>query len=123
MVNTLRIKRIYEAPAADDGIRILVDRLWPRGMSKEKAHLHEWAKDIAPSPDLRTWFGHKPEWYEEFSRLYMAELDMSPAAADFADRCRENLEHGNVTLVYAAKDTAHSHALVLQHWLEPLLAK
>ena len=104
---TIQIKRIYEQPEDTDGTRILVDRLWPRGISKE----------IAPSPELRKWYCHDAALYDEFSKRYLAELDMNEAGASFLSDCRVYLQQGNVTLVYAAKDTAHSHALVLQHWL------
>lgn len=114
---TIQIKRIYDQPESADGTRILVDRLWPRGISKERAHLERWAKEIAPSPELRKWYGHDAALYEEFSKRYVAELDMNEAGASFLEDCRAYLQRGNVTLVYAAKDTAHSHALVLQHWL------
>ena len=117
MMYTIQIKRIYEQPEDTDGTRILVDRLWPRGISKEKAHLDRWAKEIAPSPELRKWYCHDAALYDEFSKRYLAELDMNEAGASFLSDCRVYLQQGNVTLVYAAKDTAHSHALVLQHWL------
>lgn len=107
---TFRLKRAYEPPAPDDGRRILVDRLWPRGLSKDHAHLDDWMKDIAPSTDLRKWFGHDPAKWEEFRRRYRAELDTQAAALD---RLRDLAREGTVTLVYAAHDTAHNDAVVL----------
>ncbi|MGO1834474.1 probable uroporphyrin-III c-methyltransferase [Actinomycetales bacterium JB111] len=107
---TARIKRVYEEAEASDGYRVLVDRLWPRGVSKERAEIDEWLKDVAPSPDLRTWFGHRPERFEEFAERYAAELDGSPAL----EHLRELVgEHDTVTLVIAAKDPEHNHGLVL----------
>lgn len=111
----ITIKRIYEGPSADDGTRVLVDRLWPRGVSKEKAKLDLWLKEIAPSDELREWFNHKPERFDEFSRKYMAELVDNPAVAIL-----RNLESKskNVTLLYAAKDPAMNNAIILKKYLE-----
>lgn len=109
-MHTLSVKRVYEAPAQTDGIRILVDRLWPRGMSKFRAHLDDWMKDIAPSPALRIWFNHEPEKFGEFSTLYREELDGNPDVR----KIREWLKTDNVTLVYAAKDPMVNHAVVLR---------
>ncbi len=110
----IRIKRVYDPPDAADGIRVLVDRLWPRGLRKENAALTLWLKEIAPSPDLRKWFGHDPARWTEFSRRYRAELarndEAVAKAADLAKR-------GPLTLLYAAHDTAHNHALVLAAYL------
>ncbi|HWU23124.1 MAG TPA: DUF488 family protein [Nocardioides sp.] len=106
----VRTKRAYDAPAAADGYRILVDRLWPRGVSEASAQLDEWLKDVAPSAHLRTWFGHRPERFEEFGERYRAELDGSPALDLLRSQCAE---HPVVTLVYAAKDPVHNHAQVL----------
>lgn len=114
----IRIKRIYESPEDDDGKRLLVDRLWPRGVSKERAALDGWPKEVAPSPDLRKWFNHEPERFPEFSAGYQAELDAGQASYEFATQCRTWLEQGNVTLLYAAKDPVINHASVLRDWLE-----
>jgi ribokinase len=116
----LQIKRIYDDPSEEDGYRVLVDRLWPRGVSKADAAIDEWAKEVAPSTELRKWFGHKEERFEEFAAKYEAELRPNPAAEDFADRCRSILEeeHRPVTLLYAAKSPTINHALVLRRWLE-----
>jgi uncharacterized protein YeaO (DUF488 family) len=111
---SFRIKRVYEPPAAADGTRVLVDRLWPRGLRKEAAALDDWEKDIAPSPALRTWFGHRPERFAEFSRRYRAELAERPEAAA---RLRSLARKGPVTLLYGAHDEEHNHARVLADWL------
>ncbi|MDD3593492.1 MAG: DUF488 domain-containing protein [Candidatus Gastranaerophilales bacterium] len=108
----LQIKRIYENPSSSDGIRILVDRLWPRGVRKEDAHLDYWFKDIAPSPQLRTWFGHKPERFQEFSKDYINELKYSKTTIE---QIKDMLKNENVTLVYAAKDPKINHAVILEN--------
>lgn len=113
----IRIKRIYEAAEQDDGARILVDRLWPRGIRKEDADILLWEKGIAPSNELRKWFGHDPEKYQEFMTRYEAELDSSEISDGFADKVSELQKAGNVTLLYAAKDTEHNNAAVLREWI------
>ncbi|WP_019537428.1 DUF488 domain-containing protein [Paenibacillus ginsengihumi] len=115
---SVQIKRIYEPPAPEDGIRILVDRLWPRGISKGQASIDEWMKEIAPSPELRTWFGHRPERFEEFTDKYEQELSLDPTRCGLVDRICELAVHNNVTLVYAAKDPFHNHAVVLLRWIQ-----
>lgn len=110
----IQIKRIYETPSAEDGFRVLVDRLWPRGVSKEKAALDSWLKDVAPSPELRVWFGHKPERFEEFKARYLDELAHNAAAQDLADIARK---HTNLTLLYGAHDPVINHAAVLRDYL------
>lgn len=110
------IKRVYEEPAPDDGERVLVDRLWPRGVSKAGARLTLWLKDIAPSPALRTWFGHDPARYEEFRRRYLAELAEEPGKSALA-QLRERIAQGPVTLVFAAQDIEHCNASVLRDLL------
>ena len=117
-MGNLGIKRIYEAPADTDGSRILVDRLWPRGIKKENAALTEWVKAIAPTNELRKAFGHNPDLWPDFQGKYKAELDANPDAAAFAQKVREALQNGNVTLLFGAKDTAHNNAVVLKQWLE-----
>jgi uncharacterized protein YeaO (DUF488 family) len=113
---TIRIKRIYEPPSPDDGARILVDRLWPRGLTKGRAAIDEWMKEVAPSPQLRDWFGHKPERFAEFVRAYKRELAEDPARIALVARLRDMASRHNVTLLYAAKDPACNHAAVLlQH--------
>ena len=122
MKHSLKIKRIYEEASPEDGFRILTDRLWPRGISKEKAEIDLWAKDTAPSTPLRKWFGHKAENFEEFGKSYRRELDENPSSEPFVRRVAAELEKGNVTLLYAAKDPSCNHALILQSWLEGRLS-
>lgn len=114
-MNTLKIKRVYEIPSKMDGIRILVDRLWPRGVSKKDAQIDIWDKDIAPSPDLRIWFGHKAERFEEFSKKYQEELQYK---TNELKEIKNLLKKSNVTLIYAAKDPKINHAIVLMKYLE-----
>ena len=110
-----KIERIYKSTASDDSYRVLVDRLWPRGISKERAALNEWNKEIAPTDELRKWFNHDPEKFLEFSRRYMKELDNNPAAAEAKNNWNEQ---SAVTLLCGAKDTEHNQAIVLKKWLE-----
>jgi uncharacterized protein YeaO (DUF488 family) len=112
----IKIKRVYEQPDKDDGRRILVDRLWPRGLTKEKAGVDLWLKDIAPSTELRKWFGHDPERWEEFKERYRAELAEAgkmEVLRDIAERAREE----NVTLLFGAKDTRHNDARALEAFI------
>ncbi|ABL84141.1 protein of unknown function DUF488 [Nocardioides sp. JS614] len=110
----MRIKRVYEDPAKADGHRILVDRIWPRGLTKADAAVDEWLKDVGPSTELRRWFGHDPARFGEFARRYRAELDGSDA---FARLRAVRDEHRVVTLVYSARDTEHNQAVVLRDLL------
>lgn len=110
----IRIKRVYEAPSGDDGFRVLVDRVWPRGMTKEKAAVDLWLKDVAPSTDLRKWFGHDPARWNEFRARYRAELEAQPA---LVEQLRARARNGPLTLVYSAHDEAHNQAVVLQEAL------
>ena len=114
------VKRVYEQAAEEDGVRILVDRLWPRGVSKERAALSGWLKEVAPSPDLRRWWHHDPERFEDFARRYRTELDDNPALEDLLSIVRE---HDRTTLVYAAKDPAVNHALILRDYIRQALEK
>lgn len=115
----LRIKRIYDEPAASDGVRVLVDRLWPRGVAKATARLDDWCKGVAPSPELRTWWQHDPERFDEFAARYRAELDANPdAVAALLALARGSAV---VTLLYGAKDPQVNHAVVLRGYLERLL--
>ena len=107
---TFAIKRIYEPANSKDGIRVLVDRLWPRGIKRADAHLAHWLKDLAPSPALRVWFGHKPERFSEFRERYEAELAGNPALTELGKLGAKR----RVTLLYAAHDPAVNHAVVLQ---------
>ncbi len=107
---------MYDPPQADDGRRVLVDRIWPRGLSKERAHLDEWCKQIAPSTDLRKWYGHDPDLYDEFSRRYLAELE-DPERAAALDHLREMAAGGSLTLLTATKRSDISEAAVLKDLL------
>ena len=111
-------KRAYEKPSKSDGYRILVDRLWPRGVSKDDAQIDYWAKDIAPSNDLRVWFGHKPELFKEFSNKYIDELKHNPTAEDFLKIIKDKPK---ITLIYGAKDTNINQAQVLLKYLNAIL--
>ncbi len=108
------LKRAYEPPAASDGKRILVDRLWPRGVAKAKAKIDLWLKDVAPSTELRKWFGHDPGRWIEFRKRYRAELRNSPALAELKSLARKS----RITLIYAARDEVHNEALLLKQILD-----
>ena len=110
------IKRVYDEPDASDGMRVLVDRLWPRGLSKERAHVDLWLKDIAPSNELRTWYHHDPAKFVEFRQRYEAEL-ASGAAHDALIHLHELVRQQPVTLVFAARDAEHSNAAALRELL------
>jgi uncharacterized protein YeaO (DUF488 family) len=109
----LSVKRVYESKEAGDGVRILVDRLWPRGLRSAEAGIDEWMKDVAPSDELRKWFAHDPEKWPEFKRKYTGELS-EPSKATLLKRIAKLAANGNATLVYAAKDTEHNNARVLE---------
>jgi len=106
----IRLKRAYDDPAEDDGYRVLIDRLWPRGVSRERARLDEWAKELAPSAELRRWFGHEPARFAEFRARYEVELGEQEAKLD---ELRGRARQGTLTLVYGARDTEHNDAVVL----------
>ncbi len=106
----IRIKRVYEPVAKDDGYRILVDRLWPRGIKKEDAHIDKWLKDIAPSNELRKWFNHEPEKWKEFVTKYHKEINSSAALAELHADIRD---HKAITLLYAAKNEEYNQAVAL----------
>ena len=112
----VKIKRIYQEVEPVDGRRILVDRLWPRGISKERAHVDWWLKEIAPSNELRRWFAHDPSRWEEFQARYRAELD---ALRPLLDEVRSLAERETVTLLYAARDEEHNNAVLLKELLAP----
>ncbi|WP_026618787.1 YeaO (DUF488 family protein) [Ensifer sp. WSM1721] len=114
---SLQLKRVYEAPEASDGTRILVDRLWPRGIAKDKARIDLWLKDIAPSDALRKRFHGKPEDWEAFCKAYAAQLE-GEAAQVAVSELRERLKGGPVTLLYAARDETRNNAVALKAWLE-----
>ena len=113
-MKTIQIKRVYEDKSKDDGHRILIDRLWPRGVSKEDAHFDEWMKELAPSTELRKWFDHKPERFEEFSKRYKKEL---AEKKELLDKLKELAKKRKVTLLFAAKDTEINNAVVIQEVL------
>ncbi|MFG1905640.1 DUF488 domain-containing protein [Kribbella sp. NPDC048928] len=110
--HTVQVRRIYDQAAADDGLRILVDRVWPRGIRKEAAAITEWAKDVAPSTELRKWYGHVPEKFAEFETRYRDEL-AQPAQQEALDHLRTLAKESTVTLLTATKDVEHSQAAVL----------
>jgi uncharacterized protein YeaO (DUF488 family) len=112
-MTTIVTKRAYDPPSSKDGIRILVDRLWPRGLRKDAAALDLWAKDLAPTTSLRKWFDHRPERFAEFKRRYRGELESNPAVPDVLRR----IGKAKVSLLYAAKDPAINHAVVLAEFL------
>jgi uncharacterized protein YeaO (DUF488 family) len=111
-VEEVRARRVYEPAEQSDGRRVLVDRLWPRGLSKERARLDEWLKTVAPSDELRRWYGHQPGKFAEFTRRYEAELE-EPERAEAVRHLREEASSGPVTLLTATKDLEHSEAVVL----------
>jgi uncharacterized protein YeaO (DUF488 family) len=108
----IRVRRIYDPPSPDDGSRVLVDRIWPRGLRKDAAHLDDWAKDVAPSGELRTWYGHDPAKFDEFRRRYAGEL-AAPGAQDAMARLRARAADGPVTLLTATRALDISQAAVL----------
>lgn len=110
----VKLKRAYESPTNDDGYRVLVDRLWPRGLAKAKARIDLWLKAVAPSTELRQWFGHDPEKWAEFKRQYLGELKDNPAWVELQAIAHQR----DITLVYAAKDQLHNNAVVLKQLLE-----
>ncbi len=111
----IKLKRVYENPAQEDGVRILVERLWPRGLAKKHASIDMWLKDIAPSPELRKWFSHDPEKWKSFCEQYKKELDQNK---DMINMLKEKVKEGTVTFVYAAKDEEHNSAVVLKMFIE-----
>ncbi len=117
-MNTIKIKRIYEPYESDDGFRILVDRLWPRGIKKADARIDLWEKEIAPSTALRKWFGHQPELFSEFETRYEQELANNPVSPDFIRIICMHLDTENVTLLYGAKDQKENQAVVLLDWIQ-----
>jgi uncharacterized protein YeaO (DUF488 family) len=116
----LKTKRVYEPAETSDGIRFLVDRLWPRGIKKEALEMEAWLKDVTPSPELRKWFGHDPSKWEEFQRRYRKEFESNP---DAWKPILEAAKRGNVTLLYSARDTEHNSAVLLKEFLEEQIEK
>lgn len=111
---SIRLKRAYESPSESDDYRILVDRLWPRGLSKQKARFDYWLKEIAPSAELRRWFNHDPEKWNEFKKRYFRELDSRP---EIVDQLLHFVRKGDVTLVFSARDESHNDAVALREYL------
>ena len=111
----IRLKRAYDPPSDDDGTRILVERLWPRGVSKDEAAIDLWLKEVAPSTELRKWYGHDLGKWEEFRRRYRAELEQK---GDLLDDLKQRIKSGPVTFVFAAKDEEHNSAVALKEYLE-----
>jgi uncharacterized protein YeaO (DUF488 family) len=111
----IKLKRAYEEPSRDDGARILVERLWPRGLTKERAAVELWLKEVAPSPELRKWYSHDPAKWEQFQKRYWKELEDNEEAVQLL---KQKGKQGTVTLVYAARDEEHNSALVLKRFLE-----
>ena len=111
----IHIKRVYERPDPADGVRFLVERLWPRGVKKDYLHLDQWLKEVAPSDELRRWFGHDVAKWPVFQRRYFAELDSKPAAWQ---PIRAAAQQGDVTLLYSARDTEHNSAVALKAYLQ-----
>ncbi len=109
----IRTRRAYDDMAENDGYRVLVDRIWPRGVAKEDLDLDDWCKDIAPSDELRKWFDHDPDKWDEFQKRYRKELDHNDAVKDLVDKARD----GRVTLIYGAKDETHNNAQALRDYL------
>jgi uncharacterized protein YeaO (DUF488 family) len=109
----IKLKRIYDEPARGDGHRVLVDRLWPRGIAKDRAKIDLWLKEVAPSTELRTWFAHDPEKWGEFRKRYRAELRRNAAVGELTRRAKR----GTVTLLYAARDEAHNEAVVIKDFI------
>ena len=112
--NHVKLKRAYEPVSADDGTRILIDRLWPRGVKTADAAIDQWIKDVAPSTSLRKWFGHDPRRWEEFRRRYAAEVHQHP---EQLGRLRELARHGRITLIFSAHDEVHNDAVALRNFL------
>jgi uncharacterized protein YeaO (DUF488 family) len=117
MPHDVQVRRVYDSPGTDDGIRVLVDGLWPRGVAKDGGRFDEWLREVAPSSGLRTWYGHKPERFSEFRRRYLAELH-DPDRAAAVDRLRDLCRRDRLTLVTATKDADHSQAAVLADLLQ-----
>jgi uncharacterized protein YeaO (DUF488 family) len=111
----IKLKRVYESPAEEDGSRILVERLWPRGLTKERARIDLWLKDVAPSPELRNWFSHDPDKWEEFQQRYSREL---AEKKDLISQIKQKSRESTVTFIFAARDEQHNSAVVLKTFIE-----
>jgi uncharacterized protein YeaO (DUF488 family) len=115
----IRIKRVYREPSLEDGVRILIDRMWPRGLSKERARIVAWRKDLAPTASLRKWFRHDPAKWNEFRQRYQSELSRSDQVETAKALVRDS-HRKTITLVYGAADEEHNHAVALKEWLDEL---
>ena len=114
----IQVKRIYEEKQDSDGYRILVDRIWPRGISKEKANLYRWAKEIAPSTELRRWYGHETERFEKFAEEYERELEQNENAGEFVRECCQLMKYRNITFLFSSTSVDENNAIVLAKWIE-----
>lgn len=116
----MKLKRVYDRVERSDNYRVLVDRIWPRGISKDKAQLNDWLKDIGPSKELRQWFHHDPEKFDEFKEIYIKELENDEEKKAAFEKLQKihHAHHGKITLIFAAKETTYNHAVVLQELLE-----
>ncbi|SFK08249.1 Uncharacterized conserved protein YeaO, DUF488 family [Halobacillus dabanensis] len=112
------LKRIYDEDKPTGDYRILIDRVWPRGISKEQAYLNDWMKELTPNASLRKWFNHVPEKFAEFAERYIKELQKSESATEKKRELQEKAQHQQVVLLYGAKDKEHNHAVILKEWLE-----
>lgn len=117
-MNEIKIKRVYKEFSEEDGYRILVDRLWPRGIAKENAKIDQWAKIVSPSTELRKLFNHDENTMEEFKKRYYDELDSNKDTVEYIKQIKEKLNECNVTFLYAAKNEDVNHAMVLKEWIE-----
>lgn len=120
-MSTIKIRRAYTEKESDDGYRILVDKLWPRGIKKEDLSYSWWAKDIAPSTKTRKDFGHEPKKFDDFKKTYKEELENNKATSEFLHKVSTQIKKHNVTLVYGAKDEKHNQAIVLKEWADKKL--
>lgn len=122
-MHEIKIKRVYDEASEDDGYRILIDRLWPRGISKERIKIDKWAKEITPSTALRKTFSHNEETMDQSKAGYYYELETNEATAEFIDLLKSKLEEGNVTLLYAARNPIYNHAVILKGWIQDRLSQ
>jgi uncharacterized protein YeaO (DUF488 family) len=111
----IQLKRAYDKPSSGDGYRILIDRIWPRGISKDELKIDEWLKDIAPSTDLRKWFGHEPVKWDDFKKRYFKELKQKK---ELTKKITEKMKNHNITFIYSAKDREHNNAVALKEYIE-----
>ena len=123
MKHELKLIRVYDLPEKGEECRVLVDGLWPRGLSKKRIQIDKWVKEVAPAPDLRRWFDHTAEKYELFSKAYISQLDSNLKALQFARDVKEELEYRDVWLLFAAKDPTYNHVVILADWLMNYLRK